>query len=210
MNSPKLRILQVITPRRFYGAERVVVYLSEGLRERGHEVAVACKPNADLERELGDLGVPTYPMEIAGKGNPQASLRIAWLARRLKTDLIHTHLSSASLWGSVAGRLTGIPVLAEVHAQNTRTCFMLAHHILTCSEGVRRHLATQDIELGHMDVLYNGLPPRIFTGLKDRAQVRQELGPSWASWRIWPARRGSAICSRRCRPCWRGSPTWCV
>jgi len=176
MNSPKLKVLQVITPRRFYGAERMVVYLSEGLRERGHEVFVACKANEDLERELASVGIPAYPMEIAGKINPQAPFRLARLVRRLKPHIIHTHLSSASLWGSVAGLMTGVPVLAEVHAQNTRTCFMLARHILTCSEGVRQHLARQQVPLRRMDVLYNGLPQRVFEDLKSKAEIRRELG----------------------------------
>jgi len=173
---PKLRILQVITARRFYGAERVLVHLCEGLRERGHEVWVACKPNEDVERELRDIGITVFPMPIAGKVNPVAPFRLAGLARRLKVDVIHTHLSSASLWGSVAGRMLGVPVVAEVHALNSRRCFMLANRIVTCSEGVRRHLLRLRVPAERMDVLYNGLPSRLFEGLKSRDEVRRELG----------------------------------
>jgi glycosyltransferase involved in cell wall biosynthesis len=176
MNLPKLKILQVITARRFYGAERVLLHLCEGLRDRGHEVWVACKPNEDIERELRGLDIPTLAMPIAGKINPAAPFRLARLARRLKVDVIHTHLSSASLWGSVAGRMLGVPVVAEVHALNSRRCFMLAHRIVTCSEGVRQHLLGLRVPARRMDVLYNGLPLRLFEGLKSRAEVRRELG----------------------------------
>jgi glycosyltransferase involved in cell wall biosynthesis len=176
MDSPKLRILQVITARRFYGAERVLLHLCEGLRARGHEVWVACKPNQDIERELRALDIPPFAMPIAGKLNPAAPFRLASLARRLRVDLIHTHLSSASLWGSVAGRMLGTPVVAEVHALNSRRCFMLAHRIVTCSEGVRQHLIRLKVAPEHMDVLYNGLPPRLFQGLRSREEVRRELG----------------------------------
>lgn len=175
MSSDKLNILQVITPRRFYGAERMLVYLCEGLRDRGHQVTVACKPQPDLQEELGKVGIPTLPMRISGKVNGIAALRLAHLAHRLSIDVIHTHLSSAALWGSVAGRMMHIPVVAEVHALNSRTCFMLADHIVTCSEGVRRHLADQDVPLKRMDVLYNGLPDRLFEGLPSKAEVRRQL-----------------------------------
>jgi len=180
MNSPEkrpqLRILQVITARRFYGAERVLVHLCEGLRDRGHQVWVACKPNEDVERELARLDIPAFAMDIAGKANPAAPFRLAGLARRLRADIIHTHLSSASLWGSIAGRMIGVPAVAEVHALNSRRCFMLAHRIVTCSEGVRRHLLAHDVPADRMDVLYNGLPLRLFEGLRSGAEVRQELG----------------------------------
>jgi len=176
MNLPRLRILQVITARRFYGAERVLLHLCEGLRDRGHEVWVACKPNEDIEHELRGLDIPTFVMPIAGKVNPAAPFRLAGLARRLKVDVIHTHLSSASLWGSVAGRMAGVPVVAEVHALNSRRCFMLAHRIVTCSEGVRRHLQGLRVPAQRMEVLYNGLPLRLFEGLQSGAEVRRELG----------------------------------
>ncbi|MBU0607483.1 MAG: glycosyltransferase family 4 protein [Armatimonadetes bacterium] len=178
MTAPKLQILQVITARRFYGAEHVLLHLCEGLRDRGHDVSVACKPNADLERELGLLDIPVFAMPIGGKLNLAAPVRLARLARRLHVDVIHTHLSSASLWGSVAGRLAGIPVIAEVHALNSRWSFMLAHHIVTCSEGVRQHMIGLGVPPPRLDVLYNGLPARLFEGLKDGAAVRRELGLS--------------------------------
>lgn len=176
MSSPKLNILQIITSRRLYGAERILTYLCEGLRQRGHDVSVACKPHPELEDELARLGIPTYPLAIGGKVNPLAPFMLASLARRLQADVIHTHLSTASLWGSVGGRLAGVPVVAEVHALNTRRCFMLANRIVTCSEGVRQHLLHQQVPPQRMEVLHNGLPDRLFRGLKDRAAVRAELG----------------------------------
>lgn len=176
MNSSKLTILQVITPRRFSGAERMVVYLSQGLQERGHRVVVACKANEKLEAELRGVGVEVQALPISGKANLLAPLRLARFARDIGADIIHTHLSTASLWGSFAGKLARIPVVAEVHALNSKTCFVYADHVVTCSEGVRQHVIAQGMRPEQVEVLYNGLPLGRFGGLKPAGEVRAELG----------------------------------
>ena len=175
-NDAQLTILQVITPRHFSGAERMVVHLSKGLHQRGHRVVVACKPNEQLQEALQAADIEVHPLAISGKLNVLAPFRIAELARRIGAQVIHTHLSSASLWGSVAGRLAGIPVVAEVHALNTSTCYRLAHQVVTCSHGVREHLIRQRMDGSRIAVLYNGLPPEDFTNLRPPATLREELG----------------------------------
>jgi glycosyltransferase involved in cell wall biosynthesis len=176
-----MTILQVITPRHYSGAERVVVHLSEALAARGHRVVVATKPNADLERELRARDVEVHPLRIAGKLNLLAPGRIARLARQIGADLIHTHLSSGSLWGGLAGRRAGIPVLSHVHAINSPFSYRHADRLVTCSEGVRQHLISRGFPGSKIDVLYYGLSPKRFTGLRGPAEVRKELGLSPAA-----------------------------
>lgn len=156
----------------------MVVYLSEGLQARGHRVVVACKHNAQLLTELQARGIEAQALPISGKLNLAAPFRLAHFAKTVGADLIHTHLSTAALWGSFAGKLAGLPVLAEVHALNSKRCFVYADHVVTCSEGVRQHLIAQGMEAGQIDVLYNGLPGRLFEGLKPPESVRAELNLS--------------------------------
>lgn len=173
--SEPLTVLTVITPRRYSGAERMAVYLADGLRRRGHRVVFACKRNDLLLQELAARGLEAHPLPIAGKVNPVSPCLLAWLARRLRADLIHTHLSTAALWGSVAGKLAHIPTVASVHALNRKTCFLFADLIATCSEGVRQHLLDQGVAPERVQVLYNGVYPEHFEGLPRPAQVRREL-----------------------------------
>lgn len=176
MDSTRLRVMMVITPRRFSGAERMVVWQSQGLRDRGHEVLVVCKPNAPLQAALAAAGIPCRPLGISGKGNLLAPFRLAKVAREFGADIIHTHLSTASLWGSFAGKIARVPVVAEVHALNSKTCFVYADLIVTCSAGVRDHLVAQGVPPERVEVLYNGLPPERFQNLKPIAALQAELG----------------------------------
>ena len=172
----QLSILQVITPSRYSGAERVVTFLSAALQQAGHRLVVATKPNERLEAELDQRGIAVRTPGLSGKLNLAVPLRIVGLAREIDADLIHTHLSTAGLWGSVAGRLLGIPVLAHVHALNTKWCYRLADAVATPSEGVRQHLIGQGMAPDRIHVIYNGLPAERYTHLTPAEQMRSQLG----------------------------------
>lgn len=170
-----LTILTVITPARYSGAERMAVYLADSLQQRGHRVVFACKRNEPMLEALDERGIEARVLPISGKANLLAPLVLAWHARTVGADVIHTHLSTAGLWGSMAGQIAEIPVVAHVHALNEKTCFMLADLMVTCSEGVRQHLLDQGVAPWKVRVLYNGLDPTRFEGLPTREQMRAEL-----------------------------------
>ncbi len=174
--SDRLSILQVITPSRYSGAEQVVVFLSAALEQAGHQVVVATKANERLEDELAKRGVEVHTPGIAGKTNLAAPGRIARLAREIDADIIHTHLSTASLWGSVAARRMDIPALAHVHALNRRWWYGMADAIVTPSQGVRQHLIGQGVDPACIHAIYNGIPAERFASLPPPQQVREELG----------------------------------
>ncbi len=171
----RLSILQVITQRRFSGAERICLALSEELQRRGHRVTLLCKPNGNMPEIARELGISALTPRISGKLNLWSPLAIASIAARTRADIIHTHLSTAGLWGSVAGRISGRPVLAHVHAMNSKHCYTLADMIATCSEGVRQHLLNQGVAAEQVRVAYNGVDMRRFDNLLPPAELRQTL-----------------------------------
>lgn len=173
-----LTILTVITPARYSGAERMAVYLADGLQQRGHRVVVATKPNDRLLEALRERGIEGRALPISGKLNLATPFILAGEAVRIGADLIHTHLSTAAWLGSWAGRIVGIPTLASVHALNTKSCFGLADMLAACSEGVRAHMIAQGVSPSTIRVLYNGVYPEQFDALPDRATMRAELGLS--------------------------------
>jgi len=170
-----LRILQVITPSRFSGAERVCVELSEELHGLGHHVEVVTKPNSHLAAALADRGIGCHVMRIGGKLNFAAPLIIARTARALQADLIHTHLSTASLWGAVAGRLLGIPVITHVHALNTPIWYRGATQLVAVADAVREHLAAHGIARNRISVVHNATDLSDLSPAGGRDGIREEL-----------------------------------
>lgn len=171
-----LTILTVITPARYSGAERMAVYLADGLQRRGHRVVFATKHNDRLLAALHERAIEGRALPISGKFNMATPWLLAWEAARIGADLIHTHLSTAAWLGSWAGRIVGIPTLASVHALNARACFGLADMLAACSEGVRQHMIAQGVPGSTIRVLHNGVYPEQFDALPDRATMRAELG----------------------------------
>jgi glycosyltransferase involved in cell wall biosynthesis len=170
-----LTILTIITPSRYSGAERIAVYLADGLQQRGHRVVFACKHNDELLAALAARDIEAHSLPISGKGNLMAPFLLAWFAERIGADVIHTHLSTASLWGAVAGKLTGIPTMASVHALNVKTCYVYSDMLATCSEGVRQHMMKQGIPGERIEVMYNGLNPGQFEDIPPQDAVRADL-----------------------------------
>jgi len=76
----------------------------------------------------------------------------------------------------VAGRLGGIPVVAHVHAMNSRYFFLLADAMVACSEGVRRHIIGQGVSPGRIATIYNGIESKRLVFTEDALQVRSSLG----------------------------------
>jgi glycosyltransferase involved in cell wall biosynthesis len=175
-DEPRLTILTVIAPHRFSGAERIATYLADSLQQRGHRVVFACKAQEDFLQELERRNLECLSTRISGKANPASLWRVASIARSIGADLIHTHLSTGAWWGSFAGRLLGIPVLAHVHALNTKTCFVHADMIAACSEGVKRHLVAQGVSADRIRVIYNGIAPPLPDDLRPLPDVRGDLG----------------------------------
>ncbi len=174
----KLTILQIITPRRYSGAERAMTYLSESLVKRGHRVVVACKYNELLLQELDERGVEAHVLPIRGKLNVAAPFVISRFARRVGADIIHTHLSTASLWGSLGAKLAGVPCVGDVQWLNHKYWYLFADRLTACSHGVRKHLIGQGLVGERIEVVYNGLDPAQFCGPGDGRAVREELGLS--------------------------------
>jgi len=175
MNNP-MTILQVISQRHLSGAERVCLMLSDSLKRRGHRVILLCKRDEAMLGEAAQRGIETRTPGLSGKFNPLVALGILRVAREVGADVIHTHLSTASQWGGVAGRLGGIPVVSHVHAMNSRYFFMLADAMVACSEGVRRHIISQGVSPGRIETIYNGIEPKRLLFADDAVTVRSSLG----------------------------------
>jgi len=97
----------------------VVVLAADGplvakLRAAGVETSVEPLAAAVLETRKGGLGLRSLLRVGQAWACLGYSLRLARLARELGADLIHTNSLKADLYGGLAGRLAGIPVLWHV------------------------------------------------------------------------------------------------
>jgi len=185
-----LRLLQVITTIDVGGAEYHLLALCRGLMARGHRVEVAyLKGDGTLRPELVDLGIEPLPL---GLDEPLGGLRslvsLVSCCRRVRPDVIHTHLLKANVLGAVAARLAGCravvaskhndeqqlrnPVVATLHAGLSR----LDRRVIHASHHIERYM----IETGRIDprrsrTIHYGLDATAFDGLAPTG-LRPQLG----------------------------------
>jgi len=151
------------------------VQICEELAARGHEVHVATKRCAPVEAALAGHGIPYTVAAVGNKFNPFVPLTVARLIRKTSAEVVHTHHSTASLWGSYGAWLTGVPCVAHVHAINTSIWLLSATRIIACAEAVKEHLIRQGRPADRISVVYNAVETDNLAEA-DAPAVRSALG----------------------------------
>jgi glycosyltransferase involved in cell wall biosynthesis len=171
-----LTYLQYITPSRLGGAEDYFLRLVRSLREAGHRVIVVTKGNTPLRAEIERLDVELHAWHTRGKFDPVTLWKLCRLIRRERVDIINTHLTTASWMGSIAGRLTRVPVVAHVHAADSKTFFQHANYLVAIAQGVKDHLTAQGVAPERIPLLYYGIDLERYSNPLPTAEAKERLG----------------------------------
>jgi glycosyltransferase involved in cell wall biosynthesis len=120
-NMTKQRILHFIESEGVYGAERVILNLSQQLQSDNHFVSVVgCIVNnptsqSDLYDAAQAAGIEAIKIPIANK---YLLFHLPKAAKQLKNsgiNLIHSHGYKPAVYGFIIRLLTGIPILSTCH-----------------------------------------------------------------------------------------------
>jgi len=173
-----LRILEAITPSRIGGAEVFVTELYRSFSELGAEVQVFCPAGRPFVDYASRRGIAPVTWKTHGKVDPVTVIKLASLMRRRRIDVIHTHLSTASLLGAFAAKLAGKPSVAHVHGLNTATCFRYSTRVIAVSKAVKSHLRKQGIPEEKIRVVHNGVDLIRFQPMDIReAKIKLDYDP---------------------------------
>jgi len=171
----QVRVLEAITPSRIGGAEVFVTQLCRRLPEMGAQVTLFCPKDRPFVNYAAARGVESVNWRTFGKLDPATIIRLVRLIRSRDIDLIHTHLSTASLLGAFAAKLARIPSIAHVHGLNSATCYRYGNRVIAVSEAVKRFLCAQGLDEEKVQVVYNGIDLDAFQSAPI-AEVRQQFG----------------------------------
>lgn len=144
-----LRIVQMIDRlERPGGAESLMVTLAEALRRQPVELTfVTIKPSdPNMIREIEELGADVVPFTASKLVHPGRFADLCNFLGRQKFDLIHTHLTGATILGALAGAWTRIPVVTTIHNTVFRADRHLYHGRL--ERWLLRHVVREVIGVG--------------------------------------------------------------
>jgi len=137
-NGRRLKILQLVSGTDVNGALTHCRLLARELANLGHHVSIACRQNCWLWNQMEDSQVRMVTCSM--KRWPLAELqRFAQWVRREQFDIMHTHMSSAHLFGILLKQMTGIPVVATAHSRHVQPHWRLNDHVIANSTVTARY-----------------------------------------------------------------------
>jgi glycosyltransferase involved in cell wall biosynthesis len=160
-----VRILHVIQEMRTGGAERVVVSLTRGATDAGHDVAVA-SAGGELLAELEGVQHFTMPLlQRRAAVVPGAALALARALRRWRPQIVHCHNPAMGVVTSLATlRGRGCPGLVSVHGvpeedwpATARVLRLSRLPVVACGPGVATALAEHGLQVAA--TIWNGVSP---------------------------------------------------
>jgi glycosyltransferase involved in cell wall biosynthesis len=109
----RTKVLMVASALHVGGGERFLVGLATGLDPERWDVTVCVMKSHDgpLISELEDAGVRVVSIDRSGRKDVGAFRRLVKLIRHERPDMVHAHMFTANLWGTIAARLARVPVV---------------------------------------------------------------------------------------------------
>ena len=172
------------------------------LKAHGFDVCVICSEGPNREM-IEAQGIPVYPVPLPRKITPITDLvslgKMVHIMRRERIDIVHGHTLNGVLWGQMAGRLSGCPiVLQTVHGfffhdnmpPSSRNLFVNVERMAALSSDAMLSQSWEDVETAinegigtrcrHIVHLGNGIDVDAFDPARftqdDRNRIRQSLG----------------------------------
>ncbi len=184
----KTKVLQLVETLDLGGMERVIATLAYSLDKAKYDVEVWCVARGGrIANELEHKGLKVKILNILNYHNPFDALKIIFLLRGAKPDIVHIHGYFASTIGRIAAKLAGVPVII-VHVHSTywwykkrhivveKLLSIVTHKIICCSKAVEEFVQEYEgIKSSRTVVIYNGIDENRFNQFKDTFVIKQVL-----------------------------------
>lgn len=147
-----MKVLHVESGMHLYGGALQVVFISRGLQALGVSNVLACPEGSAIAEAAAQGGVAVRPMAMGGDADVGLVTRLRRLIRAERPDVIHLHSRrGADVWGGMAGRLEGVPVVLSRRVDNTEARWAVAlkyrlyDRVIAISRGIQSVLASEGV-----------------------------------------------------------------
>jgi glycosyltransferase involved in cell wall biosynthesis len=188
-----MRSLQIISPSGPYGAEKMMLNLMVGLQKTGNEPIAAIvqnshNPQPEVLKLARRLGVPAVGIGCNGKLDFGLLKQLMRCIKEYHVDIIHSHGFKTNVYGLLAARATGIPIVTTYHSgssawrQALRARLYRAleirllprfSKIISVSEPIRDMLRQNGIAENRLACINNGLDVQSFSTATPAPEIRQ-------------------------------------
>ncbi len=147
-----MKVLHVEAGMHLYGGALQVCFLTQGLAQQGVENLLVCPPGSAVGEEARRRGVAVQALRMGGDADIGMVLRLYRLLRRWQPDVLHLHSRrGCDVWGALAGRLAGVPVVLSRRVDNpephwwAKLKYSWPSRVVTISQGIRQVLLAEGV-----------------------------------------------------------------
>jgi glycosyltransferase involved in cell wall biosynthesis len=108
----RINVLHIIHSLTWGGAENQVVTLAPALNTDGYKIYICCLQTEGVQADtLREKGLQVTALNMRLRYWPSAVNKLYHLIQQIKPNIIHNHMYDASFWGTLVGKLAGVPVI---------------------------------------------------------------------------------------------------
>ena len=189
-----MKILHLISSGGMYGAEAVILTLSQTLIDMGDESEIALfenlpSTNLDLRAAAIRTSIPTHTVVCHGQLDLSLPGRIRDLAHAVSADVVHAHGYKADLYTWAALRNAAIPVVSTCHNWIETTGPLRAYGaldrrvlrsfaaVIAVSEEVQERLLSAGVAPERVTRIPNGIDTRPFLAHAPVSRAQSSAAP---------------------------------
>ena len=113
MNDHLIDIMYIDSLHNYGGGQKHLLNILKQIDRSRFAPSVACSAKCPLASKLREINVPVIPVELLGKFQLGAIIRLALLMCQHRPDIVHTEDSLSRLLGTMAARLAGVPIVVS-------------------------------------------------------------------------------------------------
>jgi len=169
------RILHIRDSSGIFGSERVIMTLGKNLNPDLFDLSLLCMRRNDGRSEplIGlarSMGVEVEPVDVKGRIDLKAVVRIRQFIQSHNVSLIHTHDFKSDFYGLLATWKLGVRRVATAHGStrdsllkklylyaDENAVYRLYDKIIAVSEGIHTELSGKSEMRGRVELIQNGL-----------------------------------------------------
>jgi glycosyltransferase involved in cell wall biosynthesis/MFS family permease len=187
----KMNILQVVSSPAGGGRELDAVPLSKKLIQRGHNAIILCKKDSPVDIKAKQNNIPTLYTKMNWYFNPIEIIKIAFILRKYKIDVIHCHWTRDLLNLIIASKLVKrIPIVLTKHVYSTiskkdifhKLVFNNVNCVIAICNLVKQNLIdTTPVKPQKIVTIYNGIdienewvPSKYFGKVKKEFNIKED------------------------------------
>jgi glycosyltransferase involved in cell wall biosynthesis len=177
-----MHILHIETGRHLYGGALQVVYLLNGLKDKGVRNTLVCPKGSEIAAQSVNAA-RIHEVKFAGDMDISFLLRLWLIIISQRPDIVHVHSRrGADFWGGLAARIAKVPAVVTRRVDNpekrplVRLKYSLYNHVVTISEGIRSVLLSEGLRPGKTTLIHSAVDLNKYRYPGDLEWFHKEFG----------------------------------